>query len=104
MGGLTLTQLDAAVLAELPEEVVAELRATLPRSNEPFLKAGNIASAEPGSSSSSDDDDGEAEGGDERPAEQPEGGRQQQEAALRPQRPASAPARQRLASPAKRKV
>ena len=57
MRGLTLMQVDKAVLAELPEEVAAELRAGLPASSEPFAKAGNLRPAEPSSSGSSSEED-----------------------------------------------
>jgi hypothetical protein len=51
--GLTLVQVDKGVLAELPAEVAAELRAGLPASGEPFAKAGNLRGAEPSGSSGS---------------------------------------------------
>lgn len=54
MGGLTVTQLDPAVLAELPRELVSELVAGLPPSHEPFAKTGNLS---PDARSSDDDDD-----------------------------------------------
>lgn len=38
-----MTQVDPAVLAELPPDVVAELIARLPPSHEPFSKQGNLS-------------------------------------------------------------
>ena len=38
-----MTQIDPAVLAELPPDVVAELIARLPPSHEPFSKQGNLS-------------------------------------------------------------
>ena len=55
MGGLTVTQLDPAVLAELPQDVVEELVAGLPPSHEPFAKEGNLS---PDASSSGDEGGG----------------------------------------------
>ncbi len=38
-----MTQIDPAVLAELPPDMVAELVARLPPSHEPFTKQGNLS-------------------------------------------------------------
>ncbi|CAL8466850.1 g6386 [Coccomyxa elongata] len=60
VGGLTMTQIDPAVLAELPPEMVAELVAGLPPSHEPFTKQGNLSpstSETDGGSHAADDGD-----------------------------------------------
>ena len=42
-----MTQIDPAVLAELPPDMVAELVARLPPSHEPFTKQGNLSPTTP---------------------------------------------------------
>lgn len=59
VGGLTMTQIDPAVLAELPPDVVAELVAGLPPSHEPFAKQGNLS---PSASESEGGSDADADG------------------------------------------
>ena len=44
-----MTQVDPAVLAELPTDLVAELIARLPPSHEPFAKQGNLSQSPSGS-------------------------------------------------------